>query len=106
MHEYYISYIDNKYMAFTFAQVEGTSCFILSILDVVLMHILDVILMHILDVRIRMHILDVLLLVLATMVTALLIGECQPQSNDAAGSVVAPKATKLSSTTVLKRKYD
>ena len=69
------------------------------------MHILDVILMHILDVLIRMHILDVLLLLLATTVIAPLFWEFQPQSNNAAGSVVVPKTTVLSLTTVLKHKY-
>ena len=69
------------------------------------MHILDVILMHILDVLIRMHILDVLLLLLATTVIAPLFWEFQPQSNNAAGSVVVPKTTVLSLTTILKHKY-
>ena len=69
------------------------------------MHILDVILMHILDVLIRMHILDVLLLLLATTVIAPLFWEFQPQSNNAAGSVVVPKTTLLSLTTLLKHKY-
>ena len=58
--------------------------------------------MHILDVLIRMHILDVLLLLLlAKTVTAPLFGDFQPQSNNDAGSVVVPKATVLSLTTVL-----
>ena len=70
------------------------------------MHILDVILMHILDVLIRMHILDVLLLLLATTVIAPLFWEFQPQSNNAAGSVVVPKTTLLSLTTLLKHKYE
>ena len=69
------------------------------------MHILDGILMHILDVLIRMHILDVLLLLLATTVIAPLFWEFQPQSNNAAGSVVVPKTTVLSLATVLKHKY-
>ena len=80
--------------------------FILYILDVILMHILDGILMHILDVLIRMHILDVLLLLLATTVIAPLFWEFQPQSNNAAGSVVVPKTTLLSLTTLLKHQYD
>ena len=84
---------------------EENLVFILYILDVILMHILDVILMHILDVLIRMHILDVLLLLLATTVIAPLFWEFQPQSNNAAGSVVVPKTTVLSLTTVLKHKY-
>ena len=62
--------------------------------------------MHIFNVIMRMHILDVLLLLLLpTMVIAPLFWECQPQSNNAAGSVVVPKTTVLSSTRVLKHKY-
>ena len=61
--------------------------------------------MHILDVLIRMHILDVLLLLLATTVIAPLFWEFQPQSNNAAGSVVVPKTTVVSLTAVLKHKY-
>ena len=76
--------------------------------DVILMNILDVIFMHILYVLIRMHTLDVsllLLLMLATTVIAPLFSEFQPQSNNAAGSVVGPQTTVLSSTTVHKHKY-
>ena len=69
------------------------------------MHILDVILMHISDVLIRIHILDVLLLLLATTVTAPLFSEFQAQNNNAAGSVFVRKTTVLSVTTVLKYKY-
>ena len=60
--------------------------------------------MHILDVLIRMHILDVLLLLLATTVIALLFWEFQPQSNNAAGSVVVPKTTLLSALLYLKQR--
>ena len=67
-----------------------------------LMHILDVILMHILDVRIRMQISNVLLLLLATTVLAPLFWGFQPQSNNVFGSVVVPKTTVVSLTTVLK----
>ena len=74
-------------------------------LDVIFMHILDGILMHILDVLIRMHILDVLLLLLATAVIATLFWQFQRRGNNAAGSVVIPKTTVLSLTTVLKHKY-
>ena len=52
-----------------------------------------------------MHILDVLLLLLATTVIAPLFWEFQPQSNNTAGSVVVPKTTLLSLTTLLKHKY-
>ena len=70
------------------------------------MHILDVILMHRFDVLIRMHVLDgLLLLLLATTVIAPLFWEFQPQSNNAAGSVVVPKTTLLSLTTLLKHNY-
>ena len=61
--------------------------------------------MHILDVFIRIHILNVLLLLMATAVTASLFGEFQLQSNNAAGSVVVPETMVLSLTTVLKHKY-
>ena len=85
---------------------EETVVSILYILGVLLIRILDVILMHILDVLIRMHVLDVLLLLLlATMVSAPLFCELQSQSNNAAGSVVVPKTTVLSLTTVLKHQY-
>ena len=84
---------------------KGKFVSILNIPNVILMHILDVILMHILDVLIRMHILNVLLLLPATKVIALLFWEFQPQSNNAAGSVVVSKTTALSLTTVLKHKY-
>ena len=69
------------------------------------MQILNVILMHF-DVLVRTHMLDVLLLLLlATTVTAPLFWKFQPQSNNAAGSVVAPKTMVPSLTTVLKHKY-
>ena len=85
---------------------EENVVFILYILDVILMHILDGILMHMLDVLIRMHILDVLLLLLlATTVIAPMFWECQPQTNESAGSVVVSKTTLLSVTTVVKHKH-
>ena len=68
------------------------------------MHMLHEILVHVLDVLIRMHMLDVLLLLLATAVTAPLFLEFQPQSNNAAGSVAVSKTTVLSLPTVLKHK--
>ena len=52
-----------------------------------------------------MHIPDVLMLLLATTVIAPLFWEVQPQSNNAAGSIVVPKTMVLSLTTVLKHKY-
>ena len=73
------------------------------ILDVILMHILIVILMHTLDVFIRMNILDVLPLLCTTTVIAALFWEFQPQSKNAAGSVVVPKTTVLSLTTLLEK---
>ena len=72
---------------------------------VILMHILDVILTHTLDVLIRTRILHVLLLLLAGMVIAPLFWGVQPQSNNAAGSVVVPNTAVMSLTTVLKDKY-
>ena len=56
----------------------------------------------------RTLILDVLLLLLlllAATVNAPLVWELQPQSNNAASSVVVPKTTLLSLTTVLQHKY-
>ena len=72
------------------------------------MQILDEILMHIIYVLMRMHISDVLLLLpllLATTVIAPLVWEFQPQSNNAAGSVVLAEKAVLSLTKVLKHKY-
>ena len=105
-------------MIFAFAQGASplggaTYC----IRDEILMHILHVILIHILDVLIPMHILDVLLLLLlllllwllllllATTLIAPLLWDSQPQSNNAAGSVVVPETTVLSLTMVLRHKY-
>ena len=103
-------YIQNKYMLFALGQGaswgEENCESILYILDVMFMRILHVILMHTLHVLIRMHILDVLLLLLlATIVIAPLLWKFQPHSNNAAGTVVVPKTTVLSLTTVLKHKY-
>ena len=52
-----------------------------------------------------MHISDVVLLLLATAVIAQLFWEFQPQSDNAAGSVVLPETTALSLTMVLMHKY-
>ena len=79
--------------------------YILFTSNVILRHKLDVILMYnILDVLLPMHVLDFLPLLLATTVIAPMFGEFQPQSNNAAGSVVS-KTLVLSLTMVLKHKY-
>ena len=81
-----------------------------------LFYILHVILMHILYIRSNIdayitcahthaHIVCLVLFLPATTVVAALFREFQPESNNAAGSVVVPKTTVLSLTTLFEHKY-